>query len=48
MQMRIQTTVVEINQVKENKIPGIQKVTLQWMDIKKIQLTVTKPNNVDL
>ena len=35
MQMRIQTTVVEINQVKENKIPEIQKVTLQWMDIKK-------------
>ena len=29
-------------------MPVIEKITLQWKDIKKIQLTVTKRKNVDL
>ena len=45
--MKTQTN-VEINEAKENEIPVIEMVTLQWADKKKkIELTVSKHKNVD-
>ena len=40
MQIKTEATVVEINVVEENKMLGIEKVVLKWLDIIKIPLTV--------
>ena len=46
--MKIQTTVVEIDEGKETKMLEIEKFIFEWVDITKIQLTVTKRMNADV
>ena len=46
--MIIESTVVEIKEVKVNEMLVIQEVSLYWMEFLKIQVTVTECKHFEI